>query len=162
MLKELASPRTVQIPEEGIYQVDVFLRPPTEKIGAADASKLQQGLVGVWGLDGNAQSESKRKEMKGQLVGGAQFVDSPIGKDGKAISLDGTDDAVVIPRNPLMDVGKGDFTIAAWINPSELRQAGIVCLGRYNLVHGWYLDMPNDQGVIRIETINPENQLNGT
>ena len=61
-----------------------------------------------------------------------------------------------------MDVGKGDFTVAAWINPSELRQAGIVCLGRYNLVHGWYLDMPNDQGVIRIETINPENQFNGT
>ena len=161
VLKELASPRTVQIPKEGIYQVDVFLKPPTEVI-TADASRLQQGLVGVWGLDGDAQSESKRKEMMGQLVGGAQFVDSTIGKEGKAVSLDGTDDAVVIPRNQSMDVGKGDFTVAAWINPSELRQAGIVCLGRYNLVHGWYLDMPNDQGVIRIETINPENQLNGT
>ena len=130
VLKELASPRTVQIPKEGIYQVDVFLKPPTEVI-TADASRLQQGLVGVWGFDGVAQSESKvsgnpkrqrgkdtpaevapdpsltRRVTKdatsedqlltGQLVGGAQFVDSPIGKEGKAISLDGTDDAVVIP-----------------------------------------------------------------
>ena len=162
VLEELASPRTVQIPKEGIYQVDVFLSPPTDVVITADASRLQQGLVGVWGLDGDAQSEPKRKEMAGNVVGGAKFFASPIGKDGRAISLDGTDDAVVIPRNALMDVGQGDFTIAAWINPSELRQAGIVCLGRYNLVHGWYLDMPNDQGVIRIETINPENQLNGT
>ena len=60
-----------------------------------------------------------------------------------------------------MDVGKGDFTVAAWINPSELRQAGIVCLGRYNWVHGWYMDMLQG-GVLRIETVNPANQSNGT
>ena len=75
--------------------------------------------------------------------------------------MDGHDDALVIPRNPLMDVGKGDFTVAAWINPSELRQAGIVCLGRYNWVHGWYMDMLQG-GVLRIETVNPANQSNGT
>ncbi len=60
-----------------------------------------------------------------------------------------------------MDVGKGDFTVAAWINPSQLRQGGIVCLGRYNLVHGWYLDML-DKGVLRIETVSPANKFNGT
>ncbi|MGY8770268.1 MAG: DUF1592 domain-containing protein [Pirellulales bacterium] len=162
VLKDLTAPRTVQIPKTGIYQVDVFLKPPTDVVVTADASKLQQGLVGAWGLNGDAQSESKRQELTGQLLGGARFVDSPIGKEGKAVSLDGNDDAVVIPRSPSMDVGKGDFTVAAWINPSELRQAGIVCLGRYNLVHGWYLDILNNKGVFRIETINPENQLNGT
>ena len=117
--------------------------------------------MGAWGLNGDAQSESKRKELTGKLVGGAKYLDSPIGKEGKAISLDGHDDAVVIPRNPLMDVGKGDFTVAAWINPSQLRQGGIVCLGRYNLVHGWYLDML-DKGVLRIETVSPANKFNGT
>jgi hypothetical protein len=161
-LKNLTKPRTVQIPKKGIYQVDVFLNPPTDVVVKADASKLQQGLVGAWGLNGDAQSESRRKELTGQRVGGAQFVDSPIGQDGKAISLDGHDDAVVISRTPSMDVGKGEFTVAAWINPSELRQAGIVCLGRYNLVHGWYLDILNETGVFRIETINSENQFNGT
>ena len=81
--------RTVQIPEAGIYQVDVFLNPPTGVTATADAARLQQGLVAAWGLNGDVQSESDPKELTGQLVGGAQFVDSPIGKDGKAISLDG-------------------------------------------------------------------------
>jgi hypothetical protein len=30
VLKDLAKPRTMQIPKEGIYQVDVFLNPPTD------------------------------------------------------------------------------------------------------------------------------------
>jgi hypothetical protein len=161
VLTNLTKPRTVQISKAGIYQVDVFLNPPTNVAVTADSSKLRQGLVGAWGLNGNAQSESKRGELTGKLMGGAQFVDSPIGKDGKAVSLDGIDDAVVIPRSQSMAVGKGDFTVAAWINPSELRQAGIVCLGRYNWVHGWYMDMLQG-GVLRIETVSPANQSNGT
>ena len=161
VIKDLTKPLTIQIPKEGIYQVDVLLNPPKKVTITADASKLQQGLVGAWGLNGNVQSESNRKELTGQLVGGATFVDSPIGINGKAVSLDGIDDSVVIPRNPSMDVGKGDFTVATWINPSDLRQAGIVCLGRYNWVHGWYMDMLQG-GVLRIETVNPANQSNGT
>ena len=161
VLQDLTDPRTVQIPKAGIYQVDVFLNPPAKVVAVADSSKLQEGLVGSWGLNGDTQSESKRKELTGKLEGGATFVESPIGKQGKAISLDGHDDAVVVSRHPRMDVGKGDFTVAAWINPTELRQAGIVCLGQYNWVHGWYLDMLQG-GVLRIETANPANQSNGT
>ena len=59
VLKNLAKPRTVQIPEEGIYQVDVFLNPPRNPAVAADPSKLEQGLVSAWGLNGDTQSESK-------------------------------------------------------------------------------------------------------
>ncbi|MDG2130016.1 MAG: DUF1592 domain-containing protein [Fuerstiella sp.] len=162
VFKDLSEPRTVQIPKAGIYQVDVTLKAPTKISVTADSSMLQQGLVGAWSLNGDAKSASEAKELTGQIAGGAQFVDSPFGTGGKAISLDGHDDAVVIPRNRSMDVGKEDFTVAAWIHPTELRQAGIVCLGRYNLVHGWYLDMPNNKGVLRIETINPGNQFNGT
>ena len=161
VVQDLIEPRIVQVSKKGIYQVDVYLKPPAKTSVTADSSKLQQGLVGAWGLNGDAKNASERKELKGQIVGGAQFVDSPIGKEGKAISLDGNDDAVVIPRNPSMDVGKGDFTVAVWINPSELRQAGIVCLGRYNWVHGWYMDMLQG-GVLRIETVSPANKSNGT
>ena len=117
--------------------------------------------MAAWGFDGDTQSKSKDKEWTGKLVGGAKYLGSPIGKDGKAISLDGRDDSVVIQRNPSMDVGKGDFSVVAWINPSQLRQGGIVCLGRYNWVHGWYMDMLKG-GVLRIETVNPANQSNGT
>jgi len=159
--QNLTEPQTVQIQKKGIYQVDVFLRPPSPVAVAADSSMLQEGLVAAWGFDGDTQSKSKDKEWTGKLVGGAKYLGSPIGKDGKAISLDGRDDSVVIPRNPSMDVGKGDFTVAAWINPSQLRQGGIFCLGRYNWVHGWYMDMLKG-GVLRIETVNPANQSNGT
>ena len=65
VINDLAKPLTVQIPKEGIYQVDVLLNPPTKVTITADASKLQQGLVGAWELNGNAESESNRKELTG-------------------------------------------------------------------------------------------------
>ena len=91
-------------------------------------------------------------------MGGAKFVKSP---HGQAVDFDGKDDAVVVLRDPVMDVGDGEFTVAAWIRPTQLRQGGIVCLGKYSWTHGWYLDMPNNQGVLRIETANPDNAPNG-
>jgi len=158
----LAKRQTVNVPKAGIYQVDVHLQPPLGQAVVADASRLGEKLVGFWGLDGNADSLPKRKELTGALVGNAKFVKSPIGKDSQAVEFDGKDDAVVVPRHKSMDVGAGDFTVAVWIRPTELRQGGIVCLGKYSWTHGWYLDMPNNRGVLRIETANPENQPNGT
>ena len=61
-----------------------------------------------------------------------------------------------------MNVAEGEFTVAAWIRPRSLKQGGIVCLGKYSWVHGWYFDMPNNRGVLRIETVTPDNQQNGT
>ena len=160
----LNEPRTVIIKKGGIYQADVYLQAPADETVKADASKLEEKLIGVWKLDGNADSLPKSKKLTGRLVGNAEFVDSPIGAGGKAIALDGNGDAVVVPRDVSMDVGKGEFTVAAWIRPTELRQAGIVCLGKYSWTHGWYLDMPGHlgPGVLRIETANPDNQPNGT
>ena len=152
-------PRTIDVGKAGLYQADVFLQKPANAQIKADASKLNQQLVGAWELEGNADSLRRPKILSGKLVGGAKFVDGPL---GQAVELDGRDDAVVVPRDPSMNVGVGDFTVSAWIRPSELRQGGIVCLGKYSWTHGWYLDMPNNQGVLRIETANPENQPNGT
>ena len=91
----------------------------------------------------------------GTLEGNAQFVDSPF---GKAVSLDGDGDAVVIPRHDAMNVGDGDFTVAAWIHPRQLRTAGIVALGVSSWAHGWDLDMPDSQGILRIQTAGPDNK----
>ena len=145
--------------EAGIYQVDAYLQPPVDKTIPPDSSKLNEKLVGAWSLDGNASSSPEKKELAGRLDGDAKFVDSPF---GQAISLDGNGDSVVVKRDASMGVGEGDFTVAAWIHPRELRQSGIVCLGKYSWTHGWYLDMPNNQGVLRIETASPANQSNGT
>ena len=162
VVRGLHEPQRVVIPKGGIYQADVYVQAAAGEAVQADASRLDEKLVGAWTLDGTADSLPKPKKLEGRLVGDAKFVESPIGANGKAVALDGNGDAVVVPRDNSMDVGKGDFTVMAWIRPTQLRQAGIVCLGKYSWTHGWYLDMPNNRGVLRIETANPDNQPNGT
>ncbi len=56
---------------------------------------------------------------------------------------------------------KKPFTIAAWVKPAGLRQAGILCCGGYGWRHGWLLDLHGD-GSVRFETSNRKNQGNGT
>ena len=146
---EPSKPRTVTVRKDGIYQVDVFDAEPDAPRSPADSSRLDEGLVGAWQLDG---------EGTGRLEGDARFVNSPF---GRAVTLDGNGDSVVIPRTASMGVGNGDFTVAAWIRPRQLRKAGIVALGRYNWQHGWYLDMPSNRGELRIETAGPDNESNG-
>lgn len=153
--KQLPQPQEVSIERPGIYQVDVYQAVP--KAGEPDGSKLADGLIANWSLDGNTTGKGQ-KELEGKLNGGAKFVNSPFG--GKAVHFDGTG-SVTVPRDDVMNVGSGEFTVSAWIRPTELRQAGIFCLGRYNYTHGWYFDMPSGNGVLRIETMNPANQLNG-
>jgi len=155
----LTEPQTVNLDQAGVYQVDVHTRPPVKENVQPDASKLEEQLAGAWLLNGTTHSTPVRKELTGRLEGDAKFVDSPF---GQAVTLDGNGDAVVVDRNDSMNVGTGEFTVAAWIRPRELRQAGIVCLGKYSWTHGWYLDMPNNRGVLRIETASPRNQSNGT
>jgi len=162
ILKDLREKKTTYIETSGIYQADVYLQSETAQIGTADASRLNERLIGYWGMNGNIESSTNRQELVGRLAGDAKFIDSPIGLDGQAISLDGDGDAVIVPRDKLMNVGEGQFTVAAWIRPAELRQAGIVSLGKYSWTHGWYFDMPDNKGVLRIETANSDNQSNGT
>jgi hypothetical protein len=158
-VRNLATQQTLPVKQAGIYQVDVHLEAPSEETVQPDGSKLTEELVGAWPLNGNTTAQSERKELTGRLEGDTKFVDSPF---GQAISLDGDGDSVVITRDESMDVGEGDFSVAAWIRPHELRQGGIFCLGKYSWTHGWYFDMPNNQGVLRIETVSPANQSNGT
>ncbi len=156
--RDLNSPQTIAIPRAGIYQIDVHSL-ATAKLTAPDATRLDKDLIGAWPFDGSTASRPERKELAGRLVGDATFVDSPF---GKAIALDGSGDAVVVPRHESMNVGVGDFTVSAWIQPKQLRQAGLVSLGKYSWTHGWYLDMPNNLGVLRIETAGPDAKSNGS
>ena len=153
----------LKIDDPGIYQIDVHPKSLEEKIeDAADHSRLSEGLIGHWSFDGKSPGNSESGELAGELVGGANTAKSPIGHNSKTLVVDGTNGAVVVPRVDAMNVGEGNFTVSAWIRPTQLRQGGIVCLGRYNWTHGWYFDMPNNQGVLRIETVSPNNKNNGS
>ena len=141
---------TVSIAKAGIYQLDVFAAPLA--VVKAETSKLQEGLSGNWPLDGSAP---------GKLEGDAKFVDSPF---GQALSLDGDGDALVVPRDESVNVGTGDFTVAAWIHPTALRRAGIVGLGAAGKSgeQGWSLELPNERGMLRLDTAGAPQGLNGT
>ena len=153
----------LEIDESGIYQIDVHPKPHGGKIDTEpDDTRLSDGLIGRWSFDGDSPGTSTAGNLIGKLTGNAKTAESPIGKHSQAIHLDGSDDSVVVTRDDSMNVGKGNFTVSAWIRPTQLRQGGIVCLGRYSWTHGWYFDMPNNQGVLRIETVSPDNKSNGT
>ncbi len=164
-VKNPSAPQTMTVAKAGMYQVDVHAAAPRGPI-APDASRLSEGLGGAWHLNGAV-------EMAGKLEGGATFVDSPF---GKAVSFPGEKapgektsaekSQVSIPRPEGVNVGSGDFTVAAWIHPKQLRKAGLVSLGEGGQqsappMHGWNLMMPDARGILRLETTGPDNTANG-
>ena len=141
---------TLTVKTPGIYQIDVHAG-TRAAAPVVETSRLNDGLSGNWPLDGAIAG--------GQLQGDAHFVDSPF---GKAVMLDGMGDSVTVPRNESMNVGTGDFTVAAWIHPRQLRRAGIISVGGTGWTHGWYLEMPDNKGILRLDTAGPDNQGNGS
>jgi hypothetical protein len=144
---------TVTIPKAGIYQVDVYA--PENKLPVADSTRLRDGLAGSWPGDAAAP---------GRLEGKAQLVDSPF---GKGVSFHGDSDSFVIPRSVIptddaKNIGEGDFTIAAWIHPAQLRRAGLASLAGAVRMQGWYLELPDNRGSLRLHTLGQDNQSSGT
>ncbi|MFT5469957.1 MAG: hypothetical protein ACI8UO_005080 [Verrucomicrobiales bacterium] len=137
-VRTLTEPEMVVIDQAGIYQVEVY--PELSPRPKADASRLDEGQIGAWNFDDGP-------------------ADSPF---GKAASIQpNAEGVVVIPREESMNVGQGEFSVAAWIRPSQLRQGGIVTLGPYGQ-RGWVFDMPTGNGILRIETFSNPGQRNGT
>ena len=159
-IRNPAEPKTIDIDQAGIYQADVHVEmADAESLPSPDASRLAEGLIGEWSLDGDVNSTGAEPKLVGRTIGGATFVESPF---GQAVSLDGGSGFALVPREDALNVGEGEFTVTAWIRPRELRQSGIVCLGKYGYTHGWLVDMPTDKGVLRIETANANGEHNGT
>ena len=148
--RDLKHGRPLTIPKAGIYQVDVYPAAPRTP-PAPDSSRLSDGLAASWPLDGDIS-------LGGRLEGNAKFVESPF---GKAVALDGMAASVVIPSSEALNVGEGDFTVAAWIQPKLPRRAGLILRGDSG-THGWRLEMPDNRGVLRLETAGPDNQPNGS
>ena len=147
VIRQPTTPQSLTIDRAGIYQVDVYEAERNE-LPVADSSQLSEGLAGSWSLDG---------EVAGRLEGNPKFVDSPF---GKSVSLDGDDDSVVIPHQDALNVGSGDFTVAAWIKPNKLTGAGIVVLGGYDQLPGWQLNIAGGRGSFRI-SISGEDEESG-
>jgi len=130
-------PQTIEIAKAGVYQVDVVEAPRSDSL-EPDASRLEEALAGSWTFDG---------EAPGKLEGDAKLAASPF---GKALTLDGDGDSLIAPRTDALNVGEGDFTVAAWIRPSKLQRAGVVVLGAHDQMPGWRLELADNKGSIRL------------
>lgn len=81
-----------------------------------DCAPVPDGLVAWWPFDGNADDILGNND--GTLFGAPLF--GP-GRVGQALQFDYHDDAMRVPANSDLDVGRGKgFTIEAWIKPNDL------------------------------------------
>lgn len=149
------APETVTVPQAGIYQVDVYTA--SSKLPAPDKSRLGEGLTGVWPV-------TTADAAAGRLEGKGRFVDAPV---GKAVSLSGGSDSLVIPRGALptddaRHIGEGDFSAAAWIYPKQLERASIVSLAGAGRTLGWSLDLPDARGTLRFQTATLAGRTSGS
>lgn len=142
-IRRPAVSQSLTIKKSGVYQVDVHASPTRETPLTPDSSRLREELGGYWPFDNTSE----------------RVVESPF---GKALSLDGNGDSLVIPRDGGMNVGTGDFTIACWIHPRQLRRAGIIASESHNGTQGWHLEMVANAGILRLETTGPDNLPNGS
>ncbi|MFO0942823.1 MAG: DUF1592 domain-containing protein [Pirellulales bacterium] len=156
---EFSQLQSVQIDQPGIYQIEAHLQDSSYPEGPVDESTLEQSLVGRWSFDESLSPDKASANLSVSQHGRVGIVTSPF---GKAISLDGYSNWLSISKSASMKVGSSSFTVAAWIHPKELRQAGLICLGGYGYKHGWIIDMPTNTGILRIETASKDSKHNGT
>lgn len=143
------SPHTIEIEQPGVYQVDIF-EAPQSVTQELDASKLGEGLAGSWSFESDTGLSFESD---------AQLIESPF---GQSLSLDGDGDSVLVPYDEGMNVGTGDFTVAAWIYPSQLRGAGIAVGGGFDQKPGWRFGVANGRGALQLATTGPGKKGNGT
>lgn len=149
-VSEFKAPLTLTVKQAGIYQVDIHSPKRSDKAPAPDTSRLSEGLSASWSFNGKPD---------GALEGKASLTDSPF---GQALALQSDADALVVPRHEALNVGAGDFTVAAWIHPKAPRRAGLLSLGGANWTPGWTLSLGGGRGALQFETTGPDNKPNGT
>ena len=96
------------------------------------------GLVAAYNFDeggGTTLTDRSGNSNNGTLVNGPTWV---TGKNGGALSFNGSNSHVTIPSTASLNFGGGSFTIEAWVDPSTLTSAFF--LGKFGVSGaGWRL-----------------------
>ncbi|MBS1794234.1 MAG: carboxypeptidase regulatory-like domain-containing protein [Acidobacteria bacterium] len=83
------------------------------KCAPTPCAQAPNNLVSWFAGEGNALDSKSNNH--GALQNGATYAN---GKVGQAFSFDGTDDRVLVPNSPSLDITGNQMTIEAWINPT--------------------------------------------
>ncbi len=91
------------------------------QVNASQNTKLTNGLVGLWSLDGKdisgttAYNRAPTGTTSGTLTNGPK---AAVGKIGQALSFDGADDYVIVPdHTAVQNIWDSGGTISMWIYP---------------------------------------------
>jgi hypothetical protein len=80
---------------------------------------LQEGLVGYWPFNGNANDESGNGNHG--TVNGATLTADRFGNTSSAYYFNGIDNFIVINDNDLLDITES-FTLSVWVNPNLINE----------------------------------------
>ena len=128
----------------------------TPNIGSYEAAAVALGPMAFWALD-----ETNRDAPVAEFVGDANGTytgDAILAQPGATANTGTSADFdgvswVDVASTPALDVGSGDFSVAAWIYPKYTVQSGIVAKGGYKWAHGWLFDFnAAGDGTLRLET----------
>lgn len=108
-----------------------------------DLTRFPYWPVALWPFikSGNLIDLSGNKNT-GTLVADTHFVP---GKFGSVLDFDGTSDYVEVTDNPSLNFGTGDFTLTAWICPTDISSVCIMSKYTYNDDFEWYLIIGSQQ-----------------
>jgi len=90
---------------------------------------ITTGLVSMWRFEGGSA-----KDTKGINNGTVNGATKAAGKFGECLSFDGTNDYVLIPDSPSLQLPEG-LTVAAWINVKVSADHGGIC-AKHKMI-GW-------------------------
>ena len=79
-----------------------------------EQGETEDGLVAFWPFDGGSTLDFSGNHNDGEAIGAKQTSDR-FGRPNHAYLFDGTDDSIAIANSPSLQIGTGDYTIAAWI-----------------------------------------------
>ncbi len=78
---------------------------------------IDSGFIGSWRLNGDCQDSSGNNNHGHGY--GADFAEGPGGKPNSAAVFNGVDASIEIPHSDSLDIGQGDFSLAAWVRLDE-------------------------------------------
>ncbi|MCX7019126.1 MAG: glycerophosphodiester phosphodiesterase family protein [Candidatus Sumerlaeota bacterium] len=107
---------------------------------------LETDLIAYWKLDDNLTSVApefvadSKGANTGAVAGAPAWATPPTAMFGGAVLLDGVDDAVVMPSNPVLDIGVNGCGISLWVKLDQLpSEQSVSYAGIYDSVEDSYV-----------------------
>ena len=124
-----------------LSRIDNRIAPAGAVVGGKNGGKpvLAAGLAGAmghWSFE-NSTKNTLANKYHGRLIGGAKYGK---GRNGNAVSFDGSSSFFQVEYSTDLEVGTGDFAVSFWVNLDNTTRADAhpcVSMGGNNRPKGW-------------------------